>query len=99
MKAYQLTEAEEERKERNEARGGEENCCMCGKPIDKENAQRLHMLHLCPDGTLVDDIHDPIEFEPTSELGYWYIGCACYKRFLKKAKEMSREEILEQCSI
>lgn len=99
MKAYKLTLAEEERKERNESRGGEENCCMCGKPIDKESTQRLHLLHMCPDGTLVDDRHEPIEFEPTSEMGYFYIGDTCYKRFLKKAKEMSREEILEQCSL
>lgn len=99
MKAYKLTLVEEDRKERNESRGGEENCCMCGKPIAKEKAQGLHMLHMCPDGTLVDDRHDPIEFEPTSEMGYFYVGDTCYKRFLKKAKEMSREEILEQCSI
>ena len=99
MKAYKLTLVEEDRKERNESRGGEENCCMCGKPITKENAQGLHMLHMCPDGILVDDRHDPIEFEPTSEMGYFYVGDTCYKRFLKKAKEMSREEILEQCSI
>lgn len=99
MKAYQLTTAEEMRKEANESRFGYDHCCICGKPIDKESVKTLHMLHMCPDGTLVDDIHDPIEFDPASELGYWYIGCACYKRFLKKAKEMSREEILEQCSI
>ena len=69
-------------------------CCLCGRKLKNE---REHMLHMMPDGTFVDDKDDPItEIEGCAELGYWGVGADCYKRFLKTAKEETKEEILSR---
>lgn len=96
MKAYQLSKEDIIRKEKNEEKYGcGWVCCICGKPIDKH--KEYHMLHMCPDGTLVDDIHDPItDFDECAEMGYFEVGSTCYKKFLKNAKEMTKEEIIKQ---
>ena len=71
------------------ANGG---CCLCGRKLKDEYKLMLHMM---PDGTFVDDKEDPItEIEDCAELGYWGVGADCYTRFLKTAKEETKEEIL-----
>lgn len=72
---------------------GNNPCVMCGKEI-KENG-KFYYLHMCPDGTLIDDQDDPIEFEPQCEMGYFPVGMSCYKRFLKQAKDVTKEYALE----
>ena len=53
---------------------------------------------MMPDGSLVDDATDPItEIDQCAEMGYFEVGSACYKKFLKNAAEMSKDEILENC--
>ena len=97
MKTYQLTREDIIRKERNEdLYGCGDVCCICGKPI--EGHKKYHMLHMMPDGTLVDDINDQItEIDPCAEMGYFEVGSTCYKKFLQNATEMTKEEILEKC--
>lgn len=97
MKTYQLTREDIIRKERNEdLYGGDVVCCVCGKPI--EDHKKCKMLHMMPDGTLVDDEQDQItEIDPCAEMGYFEVGSSCYKKFLKNAIEMTKEEILEKC--
>ncbi len=69
-------------------------CLLCGKTLKDEH--RI-MLHLMPDGTFVDDKDDPIEVEPCAELGYWGIGSDCYRKFLRRAKDMTKDEIIANC--
>ena len=71
------------------ANGG---CCLCGRKLKNEHN---YMLHLMPDGTLVDDKDDPItEIPDCAELGYWGCGATCYINFIADAKDETKEEIL-----
>ena len=97
---YRLSANEIARKQRNEdLYGCGDVCVMCGKPVKKRDFNEHKWLHMCPDGSLVDDKHDPITgFDECAEMGYFEVGSTCYKHFLKNAVEMTKEEILEQCS-
>lgn len=96
MKALKLTIQDIARRQRNEDLfGGEDNCIICGRPLSMH--KNLRSLHMCPDGTLVDDIDNPIQFEDCCEMGYFDVGQTCYNNFKERAVEMTREEIIEKC--
>lgn len=90
-KTYRLSKQDIERKELNECKYGcSDVCAICGKPIKKNG----YMLHMMPDGMLVDDPHEEIKFDICTEMGYFEVGSTCYKNFQKKAVEMTKEQII-----
>ena len=81
----------EENEERSQIKGGEigHNICgCCGKIIT--NLDQRKSLRLFDGGNYFTEYDG--EWSDTHDMGWWYVGSVCYKKFLKNIKEIVYEE-------
>lgn len=81
----------EENEERSQMKGGEigHNICgCCGKIIT--NLEERKSLRLIDGGNYFTEYDG--ELSDTHDMGWWYVGSVCYKKFLKNKKEIEVTE-------
>lgn len=59
-------------------------CGCCGKII--KDTSKAKSLHLIEGGSYFTE--DEREFDDGSDMGGWYVGPTCYKKYLKNRKEI-----------
>ena len=68
------------------------DCCLiCNKPLKERDFAngKGHYLHWLPDGTVTDT---EVPVKAGWELGWWQVGCSCYKRFKQIATKATVEQ-------
>jgi len=79
----------DENEERSQEKGfelGHNICCCCGKGI--KNMETAKQLHLIEGGEYFTEDKREINTRTGSEQGWWIVGPACYRKFLKNKKEV-----------
>jgi hypothetical protein len=61
-------------------------CGCCGKPI--KNAETAKALHLIEGGSYFTEYEGEINTCHGSDMGWWTVGAACYKKYKKNEKEV-----------
>lgn len=72
------------------------DCCLiCNKPIKERSFSegKGHYLHWLPDGTVTDG---EVPVKPSWRLGWWQVGCTCYKRFKQIAPKATIEQFAHE---
>lgn len=66
---------------------GHNICLCCGKII--KNLNNRKSLRLIEGGSYLTEYEG--ELDEDFDMGWWYVGSACYKKFLKNRKEIEVE--------
>lgn len=81
----------EENEERSQEKGGEigHNICGCCGKIITNPEQRKSLRLICGGDYFTE--YDG-ELDESHDMGWWYVGSVCYKKFLKNRKEIEIEK-------
>lgn len=86
MRVINLDNIRSKQYEINVENYGECGCLICGRPMTARDIQKGYFLHLLPNGDVTDS-RESLNIPDNEELGWWQVGCTCYKNFLKAAEE------------
>ena len=89
MKVINLNEIRPNQYERNIERYGEDGCLICGKPMTEKDWQACKKVHYLPNGDITDSMALEGVIPESMDLGWWMVGCTCYKNFLKASREVA----------
>lgn len=85
MKVINLDEIRPKQYESNIERYGEDGCIICGRPLSERDMQNGKFVHMLPNGDITDSQELDGKIPDNCDLGWWQVGCTCYKNFLKAA--------------
>ena len=85
MKVINLDEIRPKQYESNIERYGIDGCIICGRPLSKRDMENGKFVHMLPNGDITDSQDLDGRIPETHELGWWQVGCTCYKNFLRAA--------------
>lgn len=85
MKVINLDEIRPKQYESNIERYGEDGCIICGRPLSERDMQNGKFVHMLPNGDITDSQELDGKIPDNYDLGWWQVGCTCYKNFLKAA--------------
>jgi hypothetical protein len=85
MKVINLDEIRPKQYESNIERYGEDGCIICGRPLSERDMENGKFVHMLPNGDITDSQELDGKIPENHDLGWWQVGCTCYKNFLKAA--------------
>ena len=85
MKVINLDEIRPKQYESNIERYGADGCIICGRPLSERDMQNGKFVHMLPNGDITDSQELDGMIPCNEDLGWWQVGCTCYKNFLKAA--------------
>ena len=85
MKVINLDEVRPRQYESNIERYGEGGCVICGRPLSERDMENGKFVHMLPNGDITDSQELDGKIPENHDLGWWQVGCTCYKNFLKAA--------------
>ena len=86
MKVINLDEIRPKQYDFNIERYGVGGCVICGKPLSKRDMETGKYVHMLPNGDITDSRELDGRIPENRDLGWWQVGCTCYKNFLKAAR-------------
>ena len=85
MKVINLDEVRPKQYESNIERYGVGGCIICGRPLSERDMNDGKFVHMLPNGDITDSQELDGKIPENHDLGWWQVGCTCYKNFLKAA--------------
>ena len=85
MKVINLDEIRPKQYESNIERYGQDGCIICGRPLSERDMENGKFVHMLPNGDITDSQELDGKIPENHDLGWWQVGCTCYKNFLKAA--------------
>ena len=85
MKVINLYEIRPKQYESNIERYGVGGCIICGRPLSKRDLENGKFVHWLPNGDITDSQELDGKIPDNHDLGWWQVGCSCFKNFLKAA--------------
>lgn len=85
MKVINLDEIRPKQYKSNIERYGEDGCIICGRPLSERDMENGKFVHMLPNGDITDSQELDGKIPDNADLGWWQVGCTCYKNFLKAA--------------
>lgn len=88
MKVIDIDKIRTSNYESNIDRYGEgDTCIICGRPLNDRDLTSGKWLHFLPNGDVTDSQELDGVIKDNWDLGWFQVGCTCYKNFLKAAEE------------
>lgn len=96
MKVINLDTIRPKQYESNIDRYGEDGCIICGRPMNDRDINAGYWVHMLPNGDITDSHELDGVIPDYADLGWWQVGCTCYRNFMKAANEVPVKEWRKQ---